>query len=102
MPLTAAEAPEIVVIQGMLWATDSLRMATSSDLGFSPLGVLITRSISPFLIRSTMSGLPSPTFGTVWTGMPLLVNTLAVPLVATISNPKSTSFLAMKTIDLLS
>src|SRR4030043_2218083 len=99
IPLTTAEAPERVVMQGMLWATDWLRMATSSTLGFFPLGVLMTRYISPFLIRSTMSGLPSPTLKTGWTGTPLLERTLAVPFVATISNPRSTSFLATKTVD---
>jgi len=48
----------MVVIQDTPFETASDRITTSSFLGFSPLGVLIIRSIFSWWIRSTIFGLP--------------------------------------------
>ena len=47
-------------------------MSTSSFFGFLPLGVLMIRWISPFLIMSTTCGLPSETLLTKVVSIPLL------------------------------
>jgi len=78
--LDRCRRPEMVVIRGMLCATATDRMETWSRLGRRPVGVLMIRSISRFLIKSTMLGLPSWTLLTL-RRIPFWDRALAVPRV---------------------
>ena len=91
-----------MVINGIFLSTAVVLIKVSSFFVFLPSGVLIIKAISLLLIKSTILGLPSPTFAIFSTVIQYFSRTLAVPKVAIIENPKSTNFLAINGISLLS
>ena len=86
---TAAEAPVIVVTQGIPWRTAAVRIACPSARAPEPVGVLITRSHFRSRSRSIAFGLPSLSLLIRVTGTPIEVIDCAVPPVAITSNPMS-------------
>ena len=72
MACVAACAAESVVSTGTPCAMATWRRTCSSPKERPPSGVLITRSISPLMIRSTPLGRPSLTLSTVCHLQPLL------------------------------
>src|ERR1700759_4054855 len=77
-----ASTPLMVVRIGMRRSTAVLRILTSSFLGVLPLGVLMIRSISSFLIMSMICGRPSLNLKSRLTIKPAEASAAAVPLVA--------------------
>ena len=86
---TAAEAPVIVVTQGMPCRSAAERISAPSTRAPEPVGVLITRSQARFSIRSTTCGEPSAIFLIDSTGIPMREIAWAVPPVATTLKPRS-------------
>src|SRR5580693_9360411 len=82
MALMLASTPLTVVRIGIRRATAKLRIFTSSSLGVLPLGVLIIRWISSFLIMSMTCGRPSLNLKSRFTCRPADASAAAVPLVA--------------------
>ncbi len=67
---------------GMRFCMAAVRIFTSSSRGFLPLGVLITKAMSLFFIRSmTFGRWPLASLGRMFTGMPASLMTPPVPLV---------------------
>ena len=85
----AAEAPVIVVMQGMLRSIAARRISQPSVRAPRPAGVLITRSTSPDRMQSTTCGEPSPILFSCSTGMPIARIAAAVPAVASTRKPRS-------------
>lgn len=86
---TAALKPAVVVIQGIDRWTAAVRIAQPSARVPRPTGVLMTRSISPELMISTIvfspnDPVPSECFLTVVHSIPLVLKNSAVPSVARI------------------
>src|SRR3982074_3195012 len=77
-----ASTPLMVVRIGIRRSTAVLRIWTSSFLGVLPLGVLIMRAISSFLIISMTCGRPSLNLKRRFTAKPAAANAAAVPFVA--------------------
>src|SRR5262245_46242212 len=75
----AAEAPVMVVTQGIPWRTASVLISYPSVRAPDPVGVLITRSTSPLRMQSTTFGEPSPIFLILRTGTPIREIASAVP-----------------------
>ena len=65
IPRTAACAPDIVVITGILYFIAERPISYSSYLDCAPKGVFTTNCTLPFLIASVMFGRPSPTLKVV-------------------------------------
>ena len=72
---------------GIFAASAAFRITTSCSRGIFPLGVLMMKLISPFLIRSSTLGRPSSILNTFVTLIFALVSASAVPLVEMISKP---------------
>ena len=68
---------------GMRFCMVAVRVLTSSSRVFLPLGVLITKAMSLFFIRSmTLGRWPLASFGRMFTSMSASLMTPPVPLVA--------------------
>jgi hypothetical protein len=81
---------------GTPWVTAALRMGLESICDFCPPGTLMMRLMSPPLIRSMMSGFPSPILGTILVLIWFELNTRQVPSDAYSLNPMAAIALAMK------
>jgi len=84
MASTAALKPAVVVMHGIERCTAAVRIAQPSARVPRPTGVLITRSISPALMMSTIVfspkvPVPSECFLTVVHSIPLVRKNSAVP-----------------------
>ena len=93
----AASPPESVVRHGIPRAIAARRICQPSERAPEPVGVLTTRSTSPFSIQSTTLGEPSPIFLSSVAGMPMRSMASLVPRVATIRKPWSWRICAMPT-----
>ena len=82
-----AKAPNIVVVQNILFLSALCLIEAESLIDCVPSVVLITKSISLFNKLSTICGLPSATLLTLFTDSPSSSIKSAVPEVATILNP---------------
>ena len=70
------------------------RIFISSSFVALPDGVLMMSVTLPSLIKSTILGLPSCNFGSIWISMSFDFKASAVPDVAMILNPRSANFFA--------
>ena len=93
----AASPPESVVRHGIPRAIAARRICQPSERAPEPVGVLTTRSTSPFSIQSTTLGEPSPIFLSSVAGMPMRSIASLVPRVATMRKPWSWRICAMPT-----
>src|SRR3954447_2117690 len=93
----AASPPESVVRHGIPRVTAARRISHPSARAPEPVGVLTTRSTSPFSIQSTTCGEPSPTLLIRSAGMPIRSIASAVPRVATMRKPRSCKVWAIAT-----
>ena len=85
-----ARAPLTVVVMGILLATAALRILISSDRDSLSDGVLMMKSMSPFLMRSrTFGRRPSASLKRMFTGTPAWAMARAVPSVAKTLKPSS-------------
>src|SRR5438552_16257542 len=91
MPFALAWAARTVVMIGIFWARDALRIDTSSWRGILPLGVLMMKLISPFFTRSRTLGRPSRNLEPFFTLIFAFVRAAAVTLVAMLPKPSFTN-----------